>query len=74
MIAGNAERLPRLVADKDQLAVTSRRHRMYPRVLTHRVAELRHELDKLVEAAMNVSNDVEGATIDLLCYSKADDV
>lgn len=47
---------------------------MYPRVLTHRVAELRHELDKLVEAAMNVSNDVEGATIDLLCYSKADDV
>ena len=38
--------------------------------MIHRVAELRHELDKLIEAAMNVSDDVEWAVLGLLVIPK----
>ena len=54
------------IADEYHLTVPGGRNRIRPIGLIHRVAELRQKLDKLVAAAMNVADDVEGAVFGLL--------
>jgi hypothetical protein len=58
------------VANEDQLAVARGRHRIHSIGLIHDVAELRHQLDELVEASMNISDDVEWAVLGLLVIPK----
>jgi hypothetical protein len=58
------------IAYKNQLAVAGGRNRIHTIGLIHRVAELRHKLDKLIEAPMNVPDDVEWTVLGLLVVPK----